>query len=64
LTWTYVVIKIGVKFPTDEGFFKPEIVKLRDLVEDIVADDNLSVLFTTLRCIWQVVEALERHVIG
>lgn len=55
---------MGVKFPTDEGFFKPEMVKLRDLVEDIVADDNLSVLFTTLRCIWQVVEALERHVIG
>lgn len=32
----YVVIKIGVKFPTDEGLVRPDIVKLSDFVEDMV----------------------------
>lgn len=56
-------MKIGVKFPTEEGFVKPEIVKLRDFVEEIVTEDNLSVLLAILR-IRQVVEALERQVMG
>lgn len=52
-----------MKFPTEEGFFRPDIVKLSDFVEDIVADYIFIVLLATLN-IWQVVEALERHVIG